>query len=1001
MKRMLINATQPEELRVAMVDGQKLYDLDIENRTRVQKKASIYKGRITRIEPSLEAAFVDFGAERHGFLPLKEIAREYFYRSPPSGQGRMKIKDVLKEGTEVIVQVEKEERGSKGAALSTFISLAGRYMVLMPNNPKAGGISRRIEGEERDQLRDAMSDLELPKGMGIIVRTAGIGKSSEELQWDLTYLLTIWDAVKEAAGQRKAPFLLFQESNVIVRAIRDYVRQDIGEVLIDGLDAYNEASQFVEKVMPHYTAKIKRYSDEIPLFNRYQVESQIETAFQREVQLPSGGSIVIDPTEAMIAIDINSARATRGSDIEETALQTNLEAADEIARQLRLRDMGGLIVIDFIDMNANRNQRSVENRMRDALEADRARVQVGRISRFGLLEMSRQRLRPSLGETIATVCPRCSGQGTIRDTKSLALVILRLIQDESQKDRSAEIRAMVPVDVATYLLNEKRGTIRQIEKLNNLRVLVIPNPALETPHYEVVRLRDDDAEAGEVVSYDLANETEAEKEESILDVRETSIEQPVAAVQPSQLTQQAPDRPVAPIAIEAAAATKPGLIKRVMSGLFGAPEPEPEPVVEAAKPATSRQRNQRRPDQRNNRGNSKNNRGNNRNEARTDNSGDRNEQRNKPRDESKRNDNQNAEPQASTANERRSANDDPSGQNPRSSNRRRGGRGRNNSNNNANADANGNQANSNQETNAKKPDSAVSNEPGQVDNSQSQDNDSPRKRPDNQRGRTSRGPRRRGGRRSENSNAQEQAESADTTADVSAAAALVAGEAVASGTAEHQEPKTIETAQEKTVATDTAIPTSTTTPSSETPTESRAEPTAAAQADVEQSYVEEVLAMAEPTKVKADHDVASDVVAADIEPAAATAASIDTPTARTDTQEKSAPITKAVEQTELFAEPAKVVEEDLSAVKAAEAATTPVSEPQEEGARAGNDPRVRQTDTKDYEIATTTLEIKVSQPLVADSAKLPTKEVNRASNDPRARRASTESNSEPASHDTV
>lgn len=734
MKRMLINATQPEELRVAMVDGQKLYDLDIENRTRVQKKASIYKGKITRVEPSLEAAFVDFGAERHGFLPLKEIAREYFYRSPPNSQGRMKIKDVVKEGTEVIVQVEKEERGGKGAALSTFVSLAGRYMVLMPNNPKAGGISRRIEGEERDQLRDAMADLEIPKGMGVIVRTAGIGKSSEELQWDLSYLLTIWEAVQAAAEPKPAPFLLFQESNVIVRAIRDYVRNDIGEVLIDGADAYQEASQFVEKVMPHYASKIKQYSGEIPLFNRYQVESQIETAFQREVHLPSGGSIVIDPTEAMVAIDINSARATRGSDIEETALQTNLEAADEIARQLRLRDMGGLIVIDFIDMSSNRNQRAVENRMRDALEADRARVQVGRISRFGLLEMSRQRLRPSLGETIATVCPRCDGQGTIRDTKSLALVILRLIQDEAQKDRSAEIRAMVPVDVATYLLNEKRSAIRKIEKTNQLRVLVIPNPALVTPHYEVVRLRDDDTDAGEVVSYEIAND--AEVEESILDVREIAIEQPVAAVQPSKLTQQAPNRPATPPSSSAAAAVKkPSLLKRIITALFGSPAKEaPKPAQKSARSSNrnSRGNNKRRQDQRGNRGNSKNR---NDNQNRNNDEGGR-----KPRDNQKNAKSPEQNKERRSANDNNESNDSPK---PRS-NRRRGGRGRGGEGNNNNT----NNASNNNAAEKTQTEAVASNNEATAKDS----TDTPRKRPDNQRARSSRGPRRRGGKRSEASN---------------------------------------------------------------------------------------------------------------------------------------------------------------------------------------------------------------------------------------------------------
>ena len=389
MKKMLINATQPEELRVAMVDGQRLYDLDIENRTRIQKKSNIYKGKITRVEPSLEAAFVDFGAERHGFLPLKEIAREYFYRKP-SGDGRMKIKDVVKEGTEIIVQVDKEERGNKGAALTTFISLAGRYMVLMPNNPRAGGISRRIEGDDRSELREALSGLEIPDGMGVIIRTAGVGHSTEELQWDLNYLLQVWEAISQANDESKAPTLLYQESNVIVRAVRDYLREDVDQVLIDSPEAFKQANDFVSLVMPQYTNRIKLYEDNIPLFNRFQIEGQIETAFQREVRLPSGGSVVIDPTEALVSIDINSARATKGADIEETALNTNLEAAEEVARQLRLRDVGGLIVIDFIDMTSVKNQRAVENKMREALEADRARVQVGRISRFGLMEMSRQ-----------------------------------------------------------------------------------------------------------------------------------------------------------------------------------------------------------------------------------------------------------------------------------------------------------------------------------------------------------------------------------------------------------------------------------------------------------------------------------------------------------------------------------------------------------------------------------------------------------------------------------
>lgn len=544
MKKILINATQPEELRVALVDGQRLYDLDIENRTRIQKKASIYKGKITRVEPSLEAAFVDFGADRHGFLPLKEIAREYFYRKPGDSDGRMKIKDVVKEGTEIIVQVDKEERGNKGAALTTFISLAGRYMVLMPNNPRAGGISRRIEGEERSELKAAMSELEIPNGMGVIVRTAGVGRTGEELQWDLNYLLQLWDAIHNANQQAKAGELLYQESNVIIRAVRDYLREDIGQVLIDSPEAFAQAKDFVGQVMPKYLSRLALYEDNIPLFNRFQIESQIETAFQREVRLPSGGSIVIDPTEALVSIDINSAKATRGGDIEETALNTNLEAADEIARQLRLRDMGGLVVIDFIDMLASRNQRAVENRMRDALNIDRARVQVGRISRFGLLEMSRQRLRPSLGETTAIVCPRCTGQGTIRDTKSLALSILRLIEEEAIKDRSAEVRAIVPVDVAAYLLNEKRAALGEIEQVTKARMLVIPNPNLETPHFEVLRLRDDEVVGNHETSYKV--DIAVPDAEAISDTHSADIPVQQAAVQGVRQQTAAPAPTAAP-----------------------------------------------------------------------------------------------------------------------------------------------------------------------------------------------------------------------------------------------------------------------------------------------------------------------------------------------------------------------------------------------------------------------------------------------------------------------
>jgi ribonuclease E len=582
MKKMLINATQPEELRVALVDGQRLYDLDIENRTRLQKKASIYKGKITRVEPSLEAAFVDFGAERHGFLPLKEIAREYFYRKPAS-EGRIKIKEVVKEGTEVIVQVDKEERGNKGAALTTFISLAGRYMVLMPNNPRAGGISRRIEGDDRSELKEALGALEIPEGMGVIIRTAGVGRAAEELQWDLNYLLQLWDAISKAAEQAKPKELLFRESNVIIRAVRDYLRDDISQVLIDSEDAFKQATDFVAQVMPKFTSRIQRYSDNIPLFNRFQIESQIETAFQREVRLPSGGSIVIDPTEALISIDINSARATRGSDIEETALNTNLEAAEEIARQLRLRDMGGLVVIDFIDMLLPKNQRSVENRMRDALEIDRARVQVGRISRFGLLEMSRQRLRPSLGETSAIVCPRCTGQGSIRDTKSLALSILRLLEEEAIKDRSAEVRAIVPVDVAAYLLNEKRSALSEIEQDTKVRILVIPNPNLETPHFEVQRLRDDEVDGTHEASYTVSLTVPAT--DAISDIHAAPVPMQQAVVQGiSQQAQvvrvnseppvtaavpvTAPNKPQEPL--RSRKKTKVGLLTRIVSALFGA-----------------------------------------------------------------------------------------------------------------------------------------------------------------------------------------------------------------------------------------------------------------------------------------------------------------------------------------------------------------------------------------------------------------------------------------------
>ncbi|WP_152386866.1 ribonuclease E [Azotobacter salinestris] len=603
MKRMLINATQPEELRVALVDGQRLYDLDIESGAREQKKANIYKGRITRVEPSLEAAFVDFGAERHGFLPLKEISREYFKKAP---EGRINIKDVLSEGQEVIIQVEKEERGNKGAALTTFISLAGRYLVLMPNNPRAGGISRRIEGEERNELREALNGLDVPTDMGLIVRTAGLGRSSEELQWDLDYLVQLWTAIKEASLDRAPPFLIYQESNVIIRAIRDYLRQDIGEVLIDSVEAQEEALSFIRQVMPQYQSKIKLYEDSVPLFNRFQIESQIETAFQREVKLPSGGSIVIDPTEALVSIDINSARATKGGDIEETALQTNLEAAEEIARQLRLRDIGGLIVIDFIDMTPAKNQRAVEDKMREALEADRARVQIGRISRFGLLEMSRQRLRPSLGETSGIVCPRCNGQGIIRDVESLSLAILRLIEEEALKDRTAEVRAQVPIPVAAFLLNEKRNSITKIELRTRVRIVILPSDHLETPHFEVQRLRDDSPEVQSAQSsYEMAP---AEVEEVQLVSATRTLVRQEAAVKTAP-----PRNALVPVPAEppAAPATPPhpalelnlfkGLVKSLVSLFAGKETAKPVAAERLVEERLSRSSEERRSSRQQNR----------------------------------------------------------------------------------------------------------------------------------------------------------------------------------------------------------------------------------------------------------------------------------------------------------------------------------------------------------------------------------------------------------------
>ncbi|MBA6390755.1 ribonuclease E [Colwellia sp. BRX10-3] len=635
MKRMLINATQSEELRVALVDGQQLYDLDIESPGHEQKKSNIYKAKITRIEPSLEAAFVDYGADRHGFLPMKEIAREYFPKGY-SFQGRPNIKEVLREGQEVIVQIDKEERGQKGAALTTFISLAGSYLVLMPNNPRAGGISRRIEGDERTDLKTSLSKLTLPKGMGLIVRTAGVGKEYEELEWDLNVLLHHWNAISEAGASRPAPFLIHQETNVILRAIRDYLRRDIGEVLIDRPKIFESVKKHIEIVRPDFLSKVKLYSNDVPLFTHYQIETQIETAFQREVRLPSGGSIVIDPTEALTSIDINSARATKGGDIEETAFNTNLEAAEEIARQLRLRDLGGLVVIDFIDMTPVRHQREVENRMRDAVKQDRARIQLGRISRFGLLEMSRQRLRPSIGETSQGVCPRCSGTGHVRGVESLALSILRLMEEEAIKDNTQQVQAQVPVPVATYLLNEKRRSVFHIEKHHSVNILIIPNPNMVTPQYEVIRVRND--EGIEEASYDMAIK-QAVPEEAIMPKFDKEISKRVEPLlQGMSSPKQAPKKQEPAPVVESKAESK-SLITGVVSwvkALFAAEEKvEVKPAPKKA-PESNTRNSERRP-QRARQGQRRNNRNDSRNEGRNDSSNDsRNESRNDTRNDKRK-----------------------------------------------------------------------------------------------------------------------------------------------------------------------------------------------------------------------------------------------------------------------------------------------------------------------------------------------------------------------------
>ena len=608
MKRMLFNATQQEELRVAIVEGQKLVDLDIESASREQRKSNIYKGVITRIEPSLEAAFVDYGEERHGFLPFKEVARSYF--KPDIDVGRARIQDALREGQEIIVQVEKDERGTKGAALTTFISLAGRYLVLMPNNPRGGGVSRRVEGEDRNELRDTLDQLQLPEGMSVIARTAAIGRTAEELNWDLSYLLQLWTAVEGASqDQSKKPFLIYLESSLVIRAIRDYFQPDIGEILIDTQEIHDQAVAFMQTVMPDNVGKVKLYRDDVPLFSRFQIEHQIESAYSRQVALPAGGAIVIDHTEALVAIDVNSARATRGGDIEETALRTNLEAAEEVARQLRLRDLGGLIVIDFIDMESQRNQRDVENRLRDALRYDRARVQIGKISRFGMMELSRQRLQPSLEETAHMSCPRCSGTGFIRGTESTALHVLRIVQEEAMKENTGAVHAQVPVDVSSFLLNEKRAEIQKLESRLKVTIVLVPNPHLETPHYKVLRLKHDELNEMEHVpsSYELVERPEEPKAPGAEDEqkreRQEAVVKAITPSQPAPTAAELPPKPAIPVpqrqpAPQAAApAAEGGFLSRLL-GLFKPPAPvaaHPAPVRPAQQPG---QREPRRDQQR-------------------------------------------------------------------------------------------------------------------------------------------------------------------------------------------------------------------------------------------------------------------------------------------------------------------------------------------------------------------------------------------------------------------
>lgn len=635
MKRMLINATQAEELRVAIVDGQSLYDIDIEQPSKEQKKSNIYKGRIFRIEPSLEAAFVEYGGGRHGFLPLKEISRDYFQAGVDHNKAG--IRELLKEGQEIVVQVDKEERGNKGAALTTFISLAGRYMVLMPNSPSAGGVSRRIEGEDRAALKEALDKLNIPDDMGVIIRTAGVGRDAEELQWDLDYLLNVWRAIAEAALSKPAPFLIYQESRLIVRALRDYLRADIGEILVDTEEMYEHAREFMQQVMPQTLRKLKHYKDDIPLFNRFQIESQIEGAYERNVRLPSGGSIVVDQTEALTAVDVNSSRATKGSDIEDTAFQTNLEAAEEVARQLRLRDLGGLVVIDFIDMASNKHQREVENRLANALKYDRARVQVGRISRFGLLEMSRQRLRPSLGESSQIVCPRCDGHGRMRSVESLSLSIIRVAEEHAMKENTGQVLVQAPVEIANYLLNEKRSALREIEQRHEAPIVIVADEQLHTPHYAVTRLRENElGEESSKPSYQRGTPRKLPVHaltKGQLNIPPPAVTQ-VKHTSPAPVREEAAPAAVAPapvVAAPVAPASSGGVIGWLKRVFGGEPAPAPAPAAPAPRQQQDGGRKDRNKDRKDRRDENRGNGGNGNAQQQKDggNRKDRGEQRNK------------------------------------------------------------------------------------------------------------------------------------------------------------------------------------------------------------------------------------------------------------------------------------------------------------------------------------------------------------------------------------